>query len=504
MASISTRSTVLSLKKETTEGTPVQPAATTDFIAVQDDLAMSPSFEVLENAELKASIGTAKPILGAEAPTVSFSHYLRSSGTVGQAPNYGPLLESCLGAVATASTEYNTVASSTTSVIKVDTGEGATFQRGEALLIKDGTNGHRIRCIDSISSNDLTIGFQVPNAPGTGVDLGRAVLYYPANDSHPTLTAWGYTGNGGALQMVAGCRVTEASFSIAAGELINGSYTLEGLSFSYNPMFVATADSKIDWTDDDGTWAATIATGWYKDPHALAEAIQNAMNDASTETLTVTYSNTTGKFTISATGTVLSLLWQSGANTANTIGNLIGFSVAADDTGTAASTGYTSDNAISFAASYTPAFDSADPLAAKDNEVMIGGTTDFNCFKASSVDVAISVPKSDILSVCAESGKSGSVAQSRQVNITVSALIEKYDARLWKSFRANDNVKFQYSFGNKSGGNWVAGKCGAIYCPTMTVVSYEITDNDGLAQLDVELQGYVNNSGEGEVFINFL
>lgn len=505
MAAISTRSTVIALKEESTEGVPVAPTAASDYLAIQDDFSAEPSFDVLENAELKASIGVSKPILGAENPTVSFSHYLRASGVVAQAPNFGLLLKSCLGAVATASTEYNTVASSTTSVIKVDTGEGATFQRGEALLIKDGTNGYRIRCIDSIASDDLTIGFQVPSAPGTGVDLGRAVLYYPANTGHPTLTAWHYVGNGGAVQMVAGCRVTEASFDISAGELINGSYSLEGLAFYFNPIEIGATDTKLDFTDDDGTFAATVAAGMYKDPHKLADAIQVAMNaTASTEVYTVTYQDADGKFKIVGTGTVLSLLWNTGANAANTIGDKIGFNTAADDTGTAATTGYTADNALSFASPQVPSFDSADPLAAKDNEVMLGDTDDYVCFKASTANLSISAPKSDILSVCSESGKSGSIVNSREVTVSVTALIDKYDVSKWQSFREGANVKFQYSFGQKSGGNWVAGKCGALYVPTATITSFVVEDQDGLAAISLELQAYVNSSGEGEVFVNFL
>lgn len=504
MTSISTRSTVIAVMKESTEGTPVAPSAGTDYLAVQDDLTMAPGTELLENAELRSSIGLSKPVLGAEAPTVSFSHYLRSSGSVASAPDFGYLMESCLGAVAIASTEYDTVSSSTTSVIKVNTGEGATFQRGEGLLIKDGVNGYRIRCLDSIATDDLALGFQLPNAPASGVNLGRAVLYYPANSGHPTLTVWDYHGNGGAVQMAAGCRVTEMSFAIEAGQFINGSYSLEGLAYYFNPITIASADRYIDFTDDDGTWAGVVAAGVYKDPHKLAEAITNAMNDASTETHLCEYSNTTGKFTFTASGTVLSLLWNTGTNAANTIGDKIGFSTAADDTGTAASTGYTSDNAITLSAPHTPSFDSQDPAVAKDNEVMIGGTSDYLCFKASTADISVSTPKVDILSVCAESGKSGSVVQSREVTISVQALIEQYDARMWKAYRAGDNVKFQYSFGSKSGGNWVAGQCGAIYCPTMTVSSFEIVDNDGIANLSMELKGYVNATGEGEFFVNFL
>jgi len=89
MATINTRASVLGIKVETTEGTPNPPAATSDFIAQQDDLTMEPSFEQLENAELKNSLGRAKTIVGAESPTCSFSHYLRHSGTEGTAPKYG-------------------------------------------------------------------------------------------------------------------------------------------------------------------------------------------------------------------------------------------------------------------------------------------------------------------------------------------------------------------------------------------------------------------------------
>lgn len=503
--SILTRPSVLALVEETTEGTPVLPTSATQYVALQDSFTIKPAFEVLNNAELKASIGLSEPILGAESPTASLDHYLRNSGVVAQAPNYGLLLKASLGAVTTAGAEYDTVAASTTTVIKVDTGEGASFQRGEALLIKDGTNGYRIRCIDSISSDNLTIGFQVPSAPASGVNLGRAVLYYPANSGHITLTVWYYLGNAGAIEMIAGTRVTSASFDLSAGQLINGSYSLEATSFYFNPINITSTDRYLDFTDDDGTFAAVITAKVYKDPHDLAAALTTAMNSANAgETHTVTYSNSTGKFTIISTGTVLSILWNTGTNAANTVGDKIGFSVAADDTGVAASTGYTSDNAVSFAAPQTPSYDSASPLAAKDNEVMLGLVSDYVCFEASKVTFAISTPKTDKESVCAVSGKSGSIINSREVTISVEADIAQYDASEWKEFRAGDSVKFQYSFGIKSGGNWVAGSCGALYAPTAKISSFEITNNNGLANVSLELKAYVNSSGEGEVFVNFV
>lgn len=505
MAVIQTRSSVLSIMQEVTEGLPVIPAGATDFVALQDDFTMEPSFDVLDNAELKSSIGKAKPILGAENPTVSMSHYLRASGTVATAPNYGLLLKAALGAVTIAAAEYDTVASSTVSQIKVDTGEGATFQRGEALLIKDPTNGYRIRCLDSVSGDNLNLGFQVPVAPGTGVNLGKAVLYYPANSNHPTLSLWHYIGNGGAVEMMAGGRVVSASIDISAGDLINASYDIEGLSFYWNPINILAADRFIDWEDDDGVQAASVTAKIYKDPYELASALQQAMNDsASSETFTVVYQDADGKFKITSSSTLLSILWNTGTNAANTIGDKIGFSTAADDTGIAGATGYSSDNAQSYAAPYTPTFDSADPLAAKDNEALVGSTDDYICFKASSVSIKLDTPKTDILSVCAASGKSGSVINAREVSVDVSAPLDQYQVEKFKNFRSGDEIKFQYSFGVKDGGNWVPGKCGAIFNPTATISSFNIDNNDGLAQLNMTLSGFVNAAGEGEIYVNFL
>lgn len=499
---IQTRNSALAIKVETTEGTPVSPTASTDYLALQDDFSMTPSFETLENAELKASIGAAKSILGLEQPAASFSAYLRHSGTEGSAPNFGKtLLKAAFGAEDDAGVEHNTVSGSTTSVIKVDSSEGATYIRGQALLIKDATNGYRIRAVESISGDDLTLGFQVPTAPGSGVDLGEAITYYPANTDHPTLSVWHYVGNTGAVQMMSGARVTSVDVTADAGQLVNASYSLEGNEYFFNPYEVTATTKYFDFDEGGSELNAVVATGFYKDPHDLAAAVSTAMNALAVATITVTYSDATGKFTVATSGATLNLLWNTGTNTANTIGGKLGFAVAADDTG---ATSYVSDNAAVLSSPQTPSFDSSSPLAAKNQEVMIGDADDYACFNASTVGFSMSTPKSDILSICATSGKSGSIIQSRAVEITVSALLEKYDADKFYKFRTNANTKFQYSFGNKSGGNWIPGQCGCIFVPTATITSFELADQDGLVALNMTLTAYVNDSGAGEAFISFV
>lgn len=499
---IQTRNSALAVKVETTEAVPVLPSASSDYLALQDGFSMEAAFETLQSAEIKASIGQAKGILGLENPTASLDHYLRHSGTAGTGPNYGKtLLKAAFGSEDDAGVEHDTVASSTVSVVKVNTGEGATYIKGQALMIKDPVNGYRIRAVDSISSDDLTLSFNLPAAPAAGVLLGEAITYAPANSGHPTLTVAHYLGNGGAIQMMSGARVTGLDISAEAGQLVNCSFSMEGNEYFFNPIEITSSTKDLDFNEGGSSLVASVAAKVYKDPHDLASAVAVAMNGVATANITVTYSDTTGKFTIASDGATLELEWNTGANALTSIASKLGFLAAADDTGLLT---YTSDNALVLSTPQNPSFDSASPLAAKNQEVMIGDAVDYACFGASSISFSMATPKVDILSICAASGKSGSIIQSREVTIEVTALLDQYDADTFRRFRENATTKFQYSFGNKSGGNWVPGQCGCLYIPTATVSAFSITDQDGLVALNMTLTAFVGDSGEGEVFLSFL
>lgn len=503
MTAIQTRNSLLAVTVETTEGTPVAPSAGTDFTALQDDFDMSPEFETLENAELKSSLGSAKPIQGFENPTFSFSHYLRHSGTEGAAPDFNELLKGAYGNEEVNATEYDTVGGSTVSAIEVDAGEGVNFSRGEFLLVKDSVNGYSIRPVDSVATDTLTPGFDLPGAPALGVNLGKCVCYSPADSGHQSMTLWNYLGNGGATQMSSGMKVTEFAMTAEAGQLINASYSLEGLKYHFNPVEILAADTYLDFTDDQGTVAAQITAKVYRDPHELADALAAAMNAVTTETMTVTYSDTDGKYTIAtSTSAVLSLLWSSGANTANTVGDKIGFSVAADDTG---ATSYEGDSALSFAAPYTPSFDSSDPLVAKYHEVLLGDSDNLVCFKANSITHTLTDTRRTLDDICAETGRSGSIINERAVVTSVSALLDQYDADKFRKFRANSDVKFLYNMGTKDGsGNWVPGTCVSIYQPTAVLSSFDLSDDDGLVSVELEITSFVNDSGDGEAYLGML
>lgn len=506
MTTIATRASVAAVVVETTEGTLKAPTAATEYLTLRaGDPSIAPTFNVLESQNMRNSIGAAKPLLGLENPAFSSGHELRHSGTEGAKPDYSEIMKAAFGSEDVQATEYDTVNGSTATVLKLGSGEGANIVVGSARLIKDPTNGYSIRPVHSISDDDLTLAFPLDTAPASGVNTGKAITWSPADTGHQSLSFWHYLGNAGAVAAMAGARVTSLAMAFNAGEIITMDYTLEGTAYYFNPIEITDSTKYIDFTDDDGTFAAAVPTGWYKSPVALADAVATAMNaTSSTQTATVTYDNTTGKWAIKTTGTVLSLLWNSGDNSANTIGGKLGFTTTGDDSGTAATTGYTSDTALDLSAPQTPSYDSADGLVAKDNEVWIGDGDETATFSASSVSFQMATPKRDILDVNATSGKSGSIVQSRTVNITITGLLNKYDADKFSRFAEGTATRFAYIFGQKTGGNWDEGKCACLYVPTATITSFEVPDDNGLVGISIGLQAYVNSDGDGEIYFSLV
>lgn len=498
--SISRRKTVLALVREVTEGVPVKPTLSTHYTALQDGFSMSPSFNVLANAELKPSIGKSKDELGAESPEGSLSHYIRASGVEGQDVDYHELLDAVFGSKISHGTERAAVAASTTTLLKVGVGEGVEFPRGRAFLAKDPVNGYQIRNVLSVAGDDLTLAQKLLGAPAAGVLLGKCIQYIPADEGHPTITAWSYLGNAGAIEMMSGVRVTEMSIQANAGEYINGSFNFAGVGYFFNPIEIPATKTKLDISDATVTRVATIAAKTYKDPHQLADAIQISLNALGGSVFTVKYDNSTGKFTITSAGASLDLLHNTGVNAANSFAAILGFDVTADDTGALT---YTSDNAQSWAAPQNPAYDAASANVAKSNEVMLGGLNDITCFGAQSFQLSLQNTKVDVPDLCEDSGKSGSLFSQRQVTAQVTYLLKKHDAEKFRAFREGTAVSLTYNFGQKQGGQWKGGSLVNIFCPTMTITSLEIQDSDGLCVVNCSLSAYVDG-GLPELYLNLL
>jgi hypothetical protein len=451
---------------------------------------MSPSFTTLENSEVKSSLGPSKALQGVAEPSAEYSGNYRGSGVSGQEPGFSELIESSLGEMVIKPAETTSAAGSTVSILEV--ADGTDYERGMGVRYAG-----VMRPIDSVAGTALTLGFDLPSVPADGTALGKPVLFKPLNTGlNPTLSLW-YTIGDGARSLMNGARVTSSTYSFAAGEIITMSHSLEGIDYKFN-WIDTTAKYFVDFIDDGGTQVAQVEQKYWNNPHEFATAVQNAMDAESSNAITVSYNDADGKYTIASDGATFSLLWNTGANAANAMFAEMGFA----DADKTLATSYVSDLAFDPTASdFVPAFDNSSPIVAKNNEVLMGDSDDLGCLDASSVEVSIETPKTDILSVCAESGKAGSVVSSRVATISVTALLEKYDADKWRRYKENDNIKFLYNWGTKEGGSWAGGKSGFVYAPNCTITEFDITSEESLATLSITLQTYVNDNGDGEFYL---
>lgn len=104
---------------------------------------------------------------------------------------------------------------------------------------------------------------------------------------------------------------------------------------------VTTANQKIDFKEGSGgsELTATITPDTYSVAELETE-ITTQLAAAGTKTYDVSFSGQTGLWTIlTSDGTFLSLTWQSGSHSANSIGATLGFDISADDTGALTYTG---------------------------------------------------------------------------------------------------------------------------------------------------------------------
>ncbi len=513
MASYVSKSQIIGMIKEDTEGVLKELSAGSQFVEVREGAAISGAVETIDSDVLVAgSIGASKSYVVREAPTGTFPKYLKH-GTEGVAPEYAILIESAMGTMETNETEYSVAAGSAAgsasvrASLEMGSNQEDNYDKGQAVLIKDGVNGYAIRNVYNVDStgNQLDLNFNLSAAPASGVALGKCIAFRPGS-AHPTFSVhhWQALTGSAYKQAMAGCRVTGMEIVLPALGFAEINFEFEGINFYYNPIRITAANKYIDITDDASTLAVALTEKVYKSPHDLAREITSkctAASLAATENNAITciYSNSTGKFTFLSAGATFSLLWSSGTNTLASVGTTIGFAIAADD---ASALTYTSDNAISFDTALTPAYDGADNLIVKNNQLFIGNFSDNICVQASTVSFSISTPKTNVPSICAESGITESVVLSREVTFSATVKLDKFESKYFDNLVRNESISIMFNAGTKSAGNWEPGKCINIYLPQCSLTAAPIADQDGYQVFNLEGKAFVGSLED--VYINLL
>ncbi len=403
-----------------------------------------------------------------------------------------------MGEVQIIGSEYSAQSGSTIKKIVAPGGHGIYV--GQALLIKNGL-GYEIRNVKEVDGNDIYLNFDSINAAPNGTLLGIAITYKPAPQGHPTFSATKYLGNGHAIEATAGNTVTELSLTADANGFGEVEFSYGGTKYFFNPVAVDGTNNYLDFVDDAGTHAALLASKTYKTPLEFCDALKAAMEAVSpTQAFKVSYSKVSGLYSIEAVSSaVFSILFGTGANAANSVKDLMGYSTIVDITGSLV---YESDVPSEFSAPLDPVYDSADAIIIKGAELFIGNDVDNACICAQSVSLTISKETEDVDCICEETGVKEKIAVSRSVEMSVTAVLNKFDATLLDALLKNSGVSAMLNAGPKTGGNWIPGKCFNVYIQNCTVSSYTTT-GDSFIQAEITLKGFVTST-QKDVYLNFV
>lgn len=503
MGSEQTRSSIFAIKNETTTGVLEPIAASTDFLILRSGgFNIDPQIESLQTNELIAgSLGDSASVAGKESPTGSYGCYVKNTGSTATAPLWTDFMESLIGSRVDNATEYATIAGSSTTVLKVTNG-GTLFRVGQAVMIKDQVNNYSIRNVATTQDSDVTLNFAVSNACTTGTLLGNASEFIPTATPHPSFSSWLYHANGAAVEAVAGCRCNSANLSFPAAGFAEATFNYSGTKYYFNPIRILSSNKYIDFKEGAGgaELTATLTTGFYR-PEELATEIKTKMEAVGAETYTVTWSAITGKYTIASAGSYLSILWNSGTNTANSAKTTLGF---ANTDSTSALT-YTSGTALTWSASYTPSYDvdGVASIVVKNAELFIGNQSANTCVKASEVSVTIDGTITEITSLCSPSGVYEKSITKMMATLTMTTLLEKHRSDYINSLLTSAGLSAMLNVGQKDGSsNWLPSQCFNIYFPNANITQHTI-GGDEYRTVSLTVKAYVTDLAD-LIYVNCI
>lgn len=236
------QNTKVAVEKEVTEGTHVDPATGAAFISpLADGLEVTPAKEQLDRNNLNASIGKSTPRTGLKSVTGTIPVEMKSNGTEGAAPEYGPLMESCLGAerseVSLTMSDADDAGGNaySDSIIRLADADASKINVGDIVTTKRAGAYHT----SPVSSVNNTVGqteivLLVADPAGAYVDgiaISAFQTYLPANSGHPALSVTKYVEDE-IKETATGVKCTSMSVNnFTTGQLADISFGFEGLSF---------------------------------------------------------------------------------------------------------------------------------------------------------------------------------------------------------------------------------------------------------------------------------
>lgn len=245
-------STKVAVEVESTEGSYTAPTGATSFIQpMVDGITLEGSKELIDRKNLTSTIGYASPRVGQQSVTCSLPVEFKAHGTEGSAPQYGKLIEGCLGDKRNSVEVTSKAGTPTTTVIPIADADIAKFAVGDIVLVKEAGAYH----VSPIKAKVTTLGsatielLVAAAAPFTSaVKIAAFQTYFPAQSGHPSFSVSKYVEDL-ILDQAAGCKVTSMALSnFSTSQLPQLNFKLDGLSFDRSetaPSFTPSYDAAL-------------------------------------------------------------------------------------------------------------------------------------------------------------------------------------------------------------------------------------------------------------------
>lgn len=505
MAIATTRSRVVYLKKETTQGIAVEPTSGADAVAIlADGFDFNGEKELVERNVLTASIAQNIPRTGIKTANGSIGVEWKAHGTEGEKPETALLVESLLGSQKVVDA-VTTKAGNTASVLQIEDADIGKFQRGDLVLVKEPGAFHVspiTSIVTTLGSASITLLRAAANPFSDNVVIAKSTISRGANSGHPYLTVTSYLDEVVKYQS-AGCLVESMSLdNFTVGQIPSLSFDLTGITYTeeiekYAGTSFSDAAPSTDIsgdTDDsfnialDGqdpvlvtlTGLLSLDTG-----NAIAAEMQTQINAAVVEgSVTVVFEDGIYKITSAKKGAGSSVVVTDAV--ADNVAAALKIGLANGGVETAGVNG----NGL------IPSYDAANPPIALGACVFIDGVA-IDC-----TEVAISIENTigQITSTCNPNG----IQSTRITERAVSGSFVSYQSTEEVDMYTRFDTNTQFSLYLLAGIPTVAGEVKdvvAIYIPTAIVTAKPVTDAEGIATLAVDFQAGFDNITQTDVVI---
>lgn len=505
MAYITTRSRVVYIKEETTQGVAVEPALGSDAVAIlADGFELNGEKELVERNVLTSSIAAQIPRTGIKTATGSIGVEWKANGTAGATTEYGLLFESLLGAKrALASTVTTKATGNTTNVLAIEDTDISKFNVGDIIMVKEAGAFHVSPILSRVvTPGSATITLLRPKATAfsNSVVIEKVQNYYGANNGHKYLTITSFLDKT-FKQQATGCLVNSISVdNFSVGQIPTLSFGLEGINYTDSVVQTAgyshsagTPSTNISaGTDDsfdiavDGLAAVTVSltVAGLTSGALIAAEMQTKINAALTgASVTVVFADGIYKITSDKMGDGSSVIVTDA--TLDNVADDLKIGVANSGSEVVGVSG----NGL------TPAYDAALPPICLSACIYMDGVA-IPC-----TDVAVSVESTvgRITSTCSPNGIISTRATQRATSGSLTTYAETDSVSYYNKFDTNAEFSLFAYAGIPTATAGEMKDVVAFYVPRAIITAKPMADADGIGTYAIEFQAGYSETAQTDV-----